>query len=204
MEIAKKKPTSMSVIDMGRLLGLGKTESYRLVKQQYFKTITVGHRMRVMVDSFEEWYANQCWYRKADGTPPGENIKKTTFSAAELGTLLGVSEATAYELMAKGYFTDVEVLGKRRITQESFERWYSSQTVYRTVADQKHNESLILASYSMPEISKMLGIHRNSVYYIVGSHDFEFVYVGRQKRISKESFHSWLESQTHYKIRTEG
>ena len=77
------------------LLGLGKTESYRLVKQQYFKTITVGHRMRVMVDSFEEWYANQCWYRKADGTPPGENIKKTTFSAAELGTLLGVSEATA-------------------------------------------------------------------------------------------------------------
>ena len=37
-----KKRTSMSVMEMGKLLGLGKTESYYLVRKNYFKVITVG------------------------------------------------------------------------------------------------------------------------------------------------------------------
>ena len=51
-----RKRTSMSVLEMGRMLGLGKTESYWLIKKNYFKTILVGNTMRVMIDSFEEWY----------------------------------------------------------------------------------------------------------------------------------------------------
>ena len=49
-----RKRTSMSVPEMGRMLGLGKTESYWLIKKNYFKTILVGNTMRVMIDSFEE------------------------------------------------------------------------------------------------------------------------------------------------------
>lgn len=75
-----RKRTSMSVLEMGRMLGLGKTESYWLIKKNYFKTILVGNTMRVMIDSFEEWYANQFKYQKVDGTPPGEELKKTTYS----------------------------------------------------------------------------------------------------------------------------
>ena len=29
-----------------------------LIKKNYLKTITVGGTMRVMIDSFEKWYAN--------------------------------------------------------------------------------------------------------------------------------------------------
>lgn len=132
-----RKRTSMSVLEMGRMLGLGKTESYWLIKKNYFKTILVGNTMRVMIDSFEEWYANQFKYQKVDGTPPGEELKKTTYSMEELGQRLGLKEATAYELVAKGHFDVVDVLGKRRVTKESFERWYASQTDYRTVEDQE-------------------------------------------------------------------
>ena len=57
---------SMSVPEMGRLLGLGKTESYYLVKKNCFKVVTIGGKMRVMVDSFEEWYAGQNHYKKKD------------------------------------------------------------------------------------------------------------------------------------------
>ena len=71
-----RKRTSMSVPEMGRMLGLGKTESYWLIKKNYFKTILVGNTMRVMIDSFEEWYANQFKYQKVDGTPPGEELKE--------------------------------------------------------------------------------------------------------------------------------
>ena len=53
-----RKRTSMSVLEMGRMLGLGKTESYWLIKKNYFKTILVGNTMRVMIDSFEEWYVH--------------------------------------------------------------------------------------------------------------------------------------------------
>ena len=56
--------TSMSVPEMRRLLGLGKTESYWLIKKGYFKTIIAGKRMRVMIDSFENWYAGQTHYKK--------------------------------------------------------------------------------------------------------------------------------------------
>lgn len=50
----------------GRLLGLGKTESYYLVNKNWFKVITIGGKMRVMTDSFEEWYAGQNHYKKKD------------------------------------------------------------------------------------------------------------------------------------------
>lgn len=61
-----ERKKSMSVPEMGRLLGLGKTESYYLVKKNWFKVVTIGGKMRVMADSFEEWYAGQNHYKKKD------------------------------------------------------------------------------------------------------------------------------------------
>ena len=197
---ATRKRTSMSVPEMGRMLGLCKTESYWLIKKNYFKTITVGGTMRVMLDSFENWYANQFKYQKVDGTPPGEELKKTTYSASELGERLGISEASAYELIGKGHFEVVEVLGKRRISKESFERWYASQNKYLTVEDQKDSEGIIAETYSMPELARMLGVHRQNVYDLVAKGHFETIMVGRQKRITQASFKKWYVRQNRYKL----
>ena len=60
----KKEATSMSVRQMGNLLGLGKTDSYWLIKKNLFKVITVSGKMRIMKDSFEEWYQGQSHYKK--------------------------------------------------------------------------------------------------------------------------------------------
>lgn len=65
-DFIQKPKTSMSVMEMGALLGLSKTESYWLVKKQVFTTITAGKRMRVMIDSFEQWYAGQSHYKKVE------------------------------------------------------------------------------------------------------------------------------------------
>ena len=51
----KKEATSMSVQQMGQLLGLGKTGTYWLIKKKLFKVVMVGGKMRIMKDSFEEW-----------------------------------------------------------------------------------------------------------------------------------------------------
>lgn len=196
----RRSRTSMSVMEMGKLLGLYKTESYWLIKKRYFETITVGKKMRVMIASFEEWYANQCRYHKIDGTPPGDHIREISMTADELGQLLGISEASAYELIGKGYFEKVDDLAKMRITKESFWKWYATQTFYRTVKDQAEDEKQKQDTYTMPEIGKMLGLHRNQVYYIVSKGVFEIVQIGRYKCITKDSFHSWYASQSRYTI----
>lgn len=195
-----RKRTSMSVIEMGKRLGLGKTESYWLIKKNYFQTIMVGKKMRVMIASFEDWYANQCRYHKIDGTPPGAHIKEISMTADELGNLLGISEASAYELIAKGHFEKVDDLAKMRITKESFWKWYTAQTFYRTVEDQAEDKKLRQDAYTMPEVGKMLGLYRNQVYYIVSKGVFDIVQIGRYKCVTKDSFHRWYESQSHYKM----
>ena len=64
----------MSVAEMRRLLGLGKTDSYWLVHQGYFETILVNGKMRVVIDSFEAWYAMQTKHRKVTGEEPGTRL----------------------------------------------------------------------------------------------------------------------------------
>lgn len=59
------KKKSMSVREMGRMLGLGEINSYWLVKKHYFETILGAGRMRVLVGSFEDWYQGQTHYKKA-------------------------------------------------------------------------------------------------------------------------------------------
>lgn len=58
------KKKSMSFMEMGRLLGLKKTESYYLVHKGWFDVIEIGGHMRVVTESFETWYRNQNHYKK--------------------------------------------------------------------------------------------------------------------------------------------
>lgn len=149
-----------------------------------------------MIDSFEEWYANQFKYQKVDGTPPGEELKKTTYSMEELGQRLVLKEATAYELVAKGHFDVVDVLGKRRVTKER----YASQTDYRTVEDQELDADIMASTYGLPEIARMLDTNRQNIYSIATKGSFELIRVGRYNRATKDSFEKWYQNQTRYQL----
>ena len=127
------KKRSMSVREMCRLLGLGKTESYWLVKKNYFDTVIIGGKMRVMIESFENWYANQLHYKKIIGEAPGKNWTSITMSIQETARLLGIAEGTLYDLMKKKPFKTVKVGMYTRIYIDSFEDWYNSQSHYKKV-----------------------------------------------------------------------
>ena len=79
-----KGKTSISVREMRQILGLKKVEAYWLVHQNRFRTITAAGRMRIMLDSFEEWYAGQFHYKKVNGEAPGSKWEKTTMSFGKL------------------------------------------------------------------------------------------------------------------------
>ena len=124
---------SMSVTEMRLLLGIGKTDSYWLVKKGYFETVIIAGKMRVIVDSFEKWYDkndNQLHYKKVDGTPPGKNWTGITFSIREVAELLCISDSSVYELLKKNVFRTARVGQATRIYKDSFEEWYQSQTYY--------------------------------------------------------------------------
>ena len=96
---------TMSVREMGKLLGLKKVESYWLVHKEYFETILVNGKMRVLTESFEDWYSRQAKYHKVTGEPPGEKLKEESYSPRDIAEMLGISESYVYEIMkAAGSF----------------------------------------------------------------------------------------------------
>lgn len=130
------KKKSMSVLEMARILGIKKTDSYWLIKRKFFKVIVVAGNMRVMIDSFEEWYDNQVHYKKANGTPPGKKLNVTTMSVLEAANLLGVSQSTIYSLIGQTECIKTIKSGiHRRIERKSFEEWYQSQNKYKKVGE---------------------------------------------------------------------
>ena len=137
-----REKKTMSVPDLKRILGLGKTAVYRLVNQQQFKTFLVFGQMRIDVDSFEEWYANQFHYKKVNGERPGKNYGKTITSTT-IGKVLGVSRATAREIIDKNNIELIWIDGTRRVIQESFEEWYASQNHYKKVAEVEEVERFV-------------------------------------------------------------
>ena len=79
----KRRPTQkrtwMTVPEMGKLLGLKKTDRYWLVHKNVFESKEIAGKIRINIASFEKWYANQIKYHKVTGEEPGKTEKKTLF-----------------------------------------------------------------------------------------------------------------------------
>lgn len=198
--------TTMSVTEMRRLLGLGKTDSYWLVHKHCFETVLVNGKMRIVLDSFEHWYSMQIKYRKVDGSPPGAALRETSYSVRDIAQMLRLTESTVYELIKREQIETITVDYWMRISKEVFDRWYASQSRYRTEADRERDAQIEEETVSMPQMAWLLGLHRKEVYAILSAKEnrgcFQFVTVADRKRITKESFRQWLEGQDKYHVLT--
>lgn len=96
-----EKKTTMSVAEMGKMLGLGKTEPYWLVHKNCFETIMVNGKMRVVIESFEKWYANQTKRKKVNGPPPGEELRANSYSVQEIADMLSLDNTSVYYLIRR-------------------------------------------------------------------------------------------------------
>lgn len=94
-----REASTMSVPTMRQMLGLKKTASYWLIKKQWFDVLIIHGEMRVVISSFETWYANQTQYRKVNGPPPGEELRKKSYSVKDISNLLGIGIDTVYTLI---------------------------------------------------------------------------------------------------------
>ena len=192
----------MSISELGRVLGLKKTDSYWLVHKDVFEVKMFLGKMWITRDSFEKWYANQAKYHKVNGEEPGRELKESSYSVRDISQMLGVHEATVYEIIKRDGIETIEVDKWRRVPREAFDAWYKGQTRYLTMEDRKKAEAAEHSSITMPEMAALLGIDRRQVYEILKDplykDWFEFVYLADRKRITRESFYRFLDGQTKY------
>ena len=161
----------MTVPEMGKLLGLKKTDRYWLVHKNVFESKEIAGKIRINIASFEKWYANQIKYHKVTGEEPGKELKSWSYSVKEVADLLGVDDYLVYELLKKNQMEAVIVDYWKRIPKESFQNWYKSQSRYRTREDREKDALLEDATITMPEMAQLLGTTRSSVYTLLDSRE---------------------------------
>ena len=163
----EKKKTTMSVTEMRKMLGLRKTDSYWLVHKNCFETVLVNGKMRINIESFEKWYANQVKHRKVEGPPPGEELRERSYSPQELAELLQVDVSNIYELIHRDQIPTFLVDSWIRIPKKTFEKWYAAQSRYRMPEDRERDKALEEATISIPEAARELGISRGHMHSIL-------------------------------------
>ncbi len=196
----QSRKTTMSVAEMRKILGLKKTEGYWLIHKNCFETIIVCGKMRVVIDSFEKWYANQVHYKKINGEAPGHEISKSTFSVQELSVILELNPATIRDLIAREKFTVINLNHHWRIDKEEFNNWYKNQNHYRTTEDRERDRIEEESSMTIPEMGRMLCVDKYTAYDIV-THisDLVVITVAGRKRVTKDSFEHWYAQQVFFK-----
>ncbi len=199
----KKKKTTMSVTEMRKMLGLGKTDSYWLVHKNCFETILVNGKMRIVIDSFEKWYANQIKHVKVDGPPPGEELRAYSYSVRDIAQLLSLDETSVYYLIKRDRIPTFKVETWTRIRKEDFEKWYASQNKHRTQEDREKDAQMEAETLTMPEMASELYVTRKDVYNILAKKEnrevFDIVVIADKKRITRASFERWYASQSEYR-----
>lgn len=200
-----KLKNTMSVPEMRRLLGVKKTESYWLVHRNFFETKIIDGKMRVDIESFEKWYANQVKHKKVTGEQPGTELLKKSYSFRDAANLLGIHDSNLYEIWREENLPTVTVDFAKRIPIDVFERWYESQIRYEKVSKFLTLTELEEDYISLDSAAKLLGITREKLSMITRTSrykdDFEIRVYENKKWISKKSFQQFLNAQSVYKVK---
>ena len=200
---SEQNKTTMSVAEMRKMLGLGKTDAYWLVHKDCFETIKVNGKMRIVISSFEEWYANQVKHAKVEGPPPGKDLKAVSYSVRQIAQMLSIDKSSVYYLIKRDRIPTFQAENWTRIRKTDFDRWYASQNKHRTQEDRDKDAELAAETLTMPEMARELCITRKEVYGILSKREnrgiFDIVVIADRKRVTKESFEQWYTGQSEYR-----
>ena len=199
---------TMSVPEMRKLLGLKKTESYWLIHRKFFKTEIIGGMMRIDLESFEKWYANQVKYKKAGGEAPGKELREKSYSFKEAANILGIHDCDLYDIWKNEKLEYITVDFVRRIPVDIFEKWYADQDIYRKVTHIPTAEELENDYICLQDAADLLGISREKLAKIARSEEIgrllDSTICNNKRWITRKSFQLFLNAQNVYYILDDG
>lgn len=92
IELIQAYRKSFPVRELRKMLGIKKTDSYWILKNRDIQTVKVNGKIRILKDSFWNWYSNQTKYHIIDGPEPGEALRAVSYSVRDLIELLDISK----------------------------------------------------------------------------------------------------------------
>ncbi len=203
-----KEKTTMSVPEMQCMLGLKKTDAYWLVHKKVFDTILVEKKMRVVLASFEKWYANQLRHSKVNGPPPGAELRAYSISVKEMAELLGVSDDVAYAIIKRDKIETFDAEHRKRIRKDVFEKWCQGQNKYRTTEDRKRDNVLEnqekqpplmvdpdKQSYGVREAAMLLRCTEQEIRRMIRAGELEAGKYGNRYLIARSEIEWWILQQ---------
>ena len=200
--------STMSVPEMRKLLGLKKTDSYWLVHKNLFKTQIIGGMMRIDLESFEKWYANQVKYKKIGGEEPGKELREKSYSFKEVANILGIHDCDLYDVWKNEKLEYITVDFVRRIPVDIFEKWYADQDVYRKVTHIPTVEELENDYICLQDAADLLGISREKLAKIARGEEIgrllDSTICNNKRWITRKSFQLFLNAQNVYYILDDG
>lgn len=126
-------------------------------------------------------------------------VDKTTMSVPEMRELLGLKKTESYWLVHKNFFQTASIGGEMRVVISSFEKWYENQVHYSKVNGPAPGEQLCRSSYSVKDISQLLGLDDSTVYDLLAREGIKTITVDHQKRVKRSVFEEWYSQQKHYR-----
>ena len=156
--------------------------------------------MRVDLESFERWYAEQTHYHKVTGEKPGENVEASSYSIRDIADLLGCTKGNVYDILINQRIETILVNSQKRVPKAAFWEWYRQQSRYRTNEDRERDREAEEASISQAEFGRLLCLDRRETYAVIAriGKQLEFVVIADRRRITKESFERWYAGQQEY------
>lgn len=120
-------------------------------------------------------------------------------TVTQMGELLGLKRTERYWLLNKKVFETRSIQGKTMVDVASFEKWYAGQIHYRKVTGEEPSLLINAATYSIHNISEMLGISESRVYALIKREHLETVTVDFRMRVPRKAFNQWYSTQSRYR-----
>ena len=126
------------------MLSIDESSVYYLIKRDRIPTFKVETWTRIRKKAFDKWYASQNKHRTQEDREKDAQMEAETLTMPEMARELYITRKDVYNILAKkenqDIFEIVVIADKKRITRESFERWYAGQSKYRKLSDRTPEE----------------------------------------------------------------
>ena len=164
--------------------------------------------MRIDLESFEKWYANQVKYKKVGGEEPGKELREKSYSFKEAANILGIHDCDLYDIWKNEKLEYITVDFVRRIPVDIFEKWYADQDVYRKVTHIPTAEELENDYICLQDAADLLGISREKLAKIARSEEIgrllDSTICNNKRWITRKSFQLFINAQNVYYIMNDG
>ena len=134
---------SYSAREIAEILQMNESYVYEIMKNAGIKPVLVNSWQRFPKEKFEKWYAGQKHYRNAEDRQRDAEAEASSMSMPEMARLLDVPRKTIYNILrsehGRATLETIYIADRKRITKESFERWYAGQTEHLKPEDRPFN-----------------------------------------------------------------